>query len=101
MRLTTECTTFTRDLLGRYICNAFDEMIVLVDPSVPLLLACRDETIFGRAILLSLEAGPLVRCSLASLAPQHQPWRRHPHAGRRRKRRMTACLIGSCSNERN
>ncbi len=31
MPLTTEYTTFTRDVLGRYICNTFDEMIVTID----------------------------------------------------------------------
>jgi choline dehydrogenase-like flavoprotein len=31
MPLTTECTTFTRDVLGRYICNTFDEAIVTID----------------------------------------------------------------------
>src|SRR4051794_11749371 len=33
MPLTTEDTTFTRDVLGRYICNTFDEMLVTVDPN--------------------------------------------------------------------
>jgi len=33
MPLTTEYTTFTRDVLGRYICNTFDEMIVTIDPN--------------------------------------------------------------------
>ena len=33
MPLTTEYTTFTRDVLGRYTCNTFDEMIVTVDPN--------------------------------------------------------------------
>jgi len=31
MPLMTELTTFTRDVLGRYICNTFDEMIVTID----------------------------------------------------------------------
>lgn len=33
MPLMTEFTTFTRDVLGRYICNTFDEMIVTIDPN--------------------------------------------------------------------
>ena len=33
MPLMTELTTFTRDVLGRYICNTFNEMIVTIDPS--------------------------------------------------------------------
>jgi len=31
MPLTTEYTTFTRDVLGRYICNTFDEALVTID----------------------------------------------------------------------
>jgi choline dehydrogenase-like flavoprotein len=31
MPLTTEYTTFTRDVLGRYACNTFDEALVTVD----------------------------------------------------------------------
>jgi hypothetical protein len=31
MPLTTEYTTFTRDVLGRYICNTFDEVLVTID----------------------------------------------------------------------
>ncbi|MGH8643835.1 MAG: family 16 glycoside hydrolase [Gammaproteobacteria bacterium] len=33
MPLTTEFTTFTRDVLGRYVCNTFDEVLVTVDPN--------------------------------------------------------------------
>jgi choline dehydrogenase-like flavoprotein len=33
MPLTTEYTTFTRDVLGRYECNTFDEMLVTIDPN--------------------------------------------------------------------
>ncbi|QBQ54976.1 family 16 glycoside hydrolase [Nitrosococcus wardiae] len=33
MPLTTESTTFTRDVLGRYTCNTFDEMLVTIDPN--------------------------------------------------------------------
>src|SRR5262249_46323531 len=33
MPLTTEYTTFTCDVLGRYTCNTFDERIVTVDPT--------------------------------------------------------------------
>ena len=29
----TEYTSFTRDVLGRYVCNTFDEMLVTVDPN--------------------------------------------------------------------
>jgi hypothetical protein len=31
MPLMTELTTFTRDVLGRYICNTVDEMIVTIE----------------------------------------------------------------------
>ena len=31
MPLTTEYTTFTRDVLGRYVCNTFDEALVTID----------------------------------------------------------------------
>ena len=31
MPLTTEYTTFTRDVLGRYICNTYDEVLVTID----------------------------------------------------------------------
>src|SRR5215475_9995130 len=31
MLITTEYTTFTRDVLGRYICNTFDEALVTID----------------------------------------------------------------------
>src|SRR5262245_45350653 len=31
MPITTEYTTFTRDVLGRYICNTFDEALVTID----------------------------------------------------------------------
>jgi len=31
MPITTEYTTFTRDVLGRYVCNTFDEAIVTID----------------------------------------------------------------------
>jgi choline dehydrogenase-like flavoprotein len=33
MPLTTEYTTFTRDVFGRYICNTFDEALVTIDPN--------------------------------------------------------------------
>jgi hypothetical protein len=33
MALATEYTTFTRDVLGRYLCNTFDEMSVTIDPN--------------------------------------------------------------------
>src|SRR4051794_7604348 len=33
MALTTEYTTFTRDVLGRYVCNTFDEVLVTIDPN--------------------------------------------------------------------
>jgi hypothetical protein len=33
MPITTESTTFTRDVLGRYVCNTFDEALVTVDPN--------------------------------------------------------------------
>src|SRR6266849_6414657 len=33
MPLTTEYTTFTRDVLGRYVCNPFDEALVTIDPN--------------------------------------------------------------------
>ena len=38
MPLTTEYTTFTRDVLGRYVCNTFDEMIVR---SIRIARRCR------------------------------------------------------------
>ncbi len=31
MPLTTEYTTFTRDVLGRYVCNTFEEAIGAID----------------------------------------------------------------------
>lgn len=33
MPLPTESTTFTRDVLGRYVCNTFDEALVTIDPN--------------------------------------------------------------------
>lgn len=33
MPLTTELTTFTSDVLGRYVCNTFNEMLVTIDPN--------------------------------------------------------------------
>src|SRR5437773_4073497 len=33
MPLTTEFTTFSRDVFGRFICNTYDEMLVTIDPS--------------------------------------------------------------------
>jgi choline dehydrogenase-like flavoprotein len=33
MPITTEDTTFTRDVLGRYVCNTFNEALVTVDPA--------------------------------------------------------------------
>jgi choline dehydrogenase-like flavoprotein len=33
MPITTEFTTFTRDVLGRYVCNTFDEALVTIDPN--------------------------------------------------------------------
>jgi hypothetical protein len=33
MPLTTEYTTFTRDVLGRFVCNTFDEALVTIDPN--------------------------------------------------------------------
>jgi hypothetical protein len=33
MAITTEYTTFTRDVLGRYVCNTFQEALVTVDPN--------------------------------------------------------------------
>jgi choline dehydrogenase-like flavoprotein len=33
MPLTTEYTTFSRDVVGRYVCNTFDEALVTVDPN--------------------------------------------------------------------
>jgi hypothetical protein len=33
MPITTEDTTFTRDVLGRYICNTFNEALVTIDPA--------------------------------------------------------------------
>jgi choline dehydrogenase-like flavoprotein len=33
MPLTAEYTTFTRDVLGRYVCNTFEEALVTVDPA--------------------------------------------------------------------
>ncbi|CAG9932719.1 family 16 glycoside hydrolase [Candidatus Nitrotoga arctica] len=31
MPITTEFTTFTRDVLGRYVCNTFDEVLLTID----------------------------------------------------------------------
>ena len=33
MPIPTEDTTFTRDVLGRYVCNTFNEALVTVDPA--------------------------------------------------------------------
>src|SRR5437867_214566 len=33
MPITTEYTTFTRDVLGRYVCNTYDEALVTIDPN--------------------------------------------------------------------
>lgn len=33
MPITTEFTTFTRDVLGRYVCNTFDEVLATIDPN--------------------------------------------------------------------
>src|SRR6266487_5121933 len=33
MPITTEFTTFTRDVLGRYVCNTYDEALVTIDPN--------------------------------------------------------------------
>ena len=33
MPLTTEDTTFTRDVFGRYVCNTFNEALVTIDPN--------------------------------------------------------------------
>ena len=33
MPLTTESTTFTRDVFGRYLCNTYDEALVTIDPN--------------------------------------------------------------------
>ena len=48
MPLTTEYTTFTRDVLGRYICNTFDDVLVTIDPNAPPRLVFR----------LALTSGP-------------------------------------------
>src|SRR5262249_806807 len=33
MPLTTEYTTFTRDVFGRFVCNTYDEALVTIDPN--------------------------------------------------------------------
>jgi hypothetical protein len=76
MPLTTESTTFTRDVYGRYICNTFEEAVASTGPggasfdvivigggSFGGVIAHRLFTLDQRAKrhrILVLEAGPLL-----------------------------------------
>ena len=35
--LSTPDTDFSRDVLGRYVCNTFDEMLVTIDPNARMV----------------------------------------------------------------
>jgi hypothetical protein len=41
LALPTPDTDFSRDVLGRYLCNTFDEVLVKIDPNAAALILPR------------------------------------------------------------